>query len=65
MAIDPNNVGRSFRESRWRYSQFVIVGLIVAALVKWLSAFGWPPSLVIGAAAGIGLWLVEKKRGVI
>lgn len=65
MAIDPDKVGRSFRESRWRYSQFVVVGLIVAALAKWLSPLDWPPSLLIGAAAGIGLWLVERKRGVL
>ena len=32
---------RSFRESPWRYSQFVVLGLIVAGLVKWLSPLGW------------------------
>ena len=56
MAIDPDKVGRSFRESRWRYSQFVVVGLIVAALAKWLSPLEWPPSLLIGAA-GIAAFL--------
>ena len=56
---------KSFRESRWRYSQFVVLGLIVAGLVKWLSPLGWPLSLAIGAASGIGYLLLEKKRGVI
>ena len=56
---------RSFRESPWRYSQFVVLGLIVGALVKWLSPFGWVPSLVAGAVVGIGYLLFEKKRGVI
>ena len=56
---------KSFRESRWRYSQFVMVALIVAGLLKWLSPLGWPLSLAIGAAAGIGYLLLEKKRGVI
>ena len=56
---------KSFRESRWRYSQFVVLGLMVAALVKWLSPFGWVPSLVAGAVVGIGYLLFEKKRGVI
>ena len=56
---------KSFRESRWRYSQFVVLGLIVAGLVKWLSPLGWPVSLAIGAAGGIGYLLLEKKRGVI
>ena len=56
---------KSFRESRWRYSQFVVLGLIVAGLVKWLSPLGWPLSLAIGAATGIGYLLLEKKRGVI
>ncbi len=63
--MDANNVGRSFRESPWRYSQFVIVGLIVAILVRWLADAGWLVSLVVGAAGGIGYWLLEKKRGVI
>lgn len=66
----PNNpvdtpIGRSFINSRWRYSQFVVVGLIVAGLVGGLSPLNWWLSGIIGAAAGIGLWLVEKKRGVL
>ena len=56
---------RSFRESPWRYSQFVVLGLIVAALVTWLSPFGWLPSLAVGAVVGVGYLLLEKKRGVI
>ena len=56
---------RSFRESPWRYSQFVVLGLIVAGLVKWLSPFGWLPSLAVGAVAGVGYLPLEKKRGVI
>ena len=56
---------KSFRESPWRYSQFVILGLIVAGLVKWLSPLGWPLSLLIGAAVGIAYLAFEKKRGVI
>ena len=56
---------RSFRESPWRYSQFVVLGLIVAGLVKWLSPFSWVPSLVAGAVVGVGYLLFEKKRGVI
>ena len=56
---------RSFRESPWRYSQFVMVGLIVAGLVKWLSPFGWLPALVIGAVVAIAYLLLEKRRGVI
>ena len=56
---------KSFRESRWRYSQFVVLGLIVAGLVKWLSPLTWLVSLAIGAAGGIGYLLLEKKRGVI
>lgn len=56
---------RSFRESPWRYSQFVVVGLIVAGLVKWLSPLTWLLALVIGAVVGIGYLLLEKKRGVI
>ena len=63
--MDPTNVGRSFRESPWRYSQFVVVGLIVAALVRWLVTASWPIALLVGAAGGIGYWLLEKKRGVI
>jgi len=56
---------RNFRDSRWRYSQFVVIGLLVAGLVKWLSPFGWVPSLAVGAVVGIGYLLLEKKRGVI
>ena len=56
---------RSFRESPWRYSQFVVLGLIVAGLVKWLSPFGGVPSLLVGAVVGVGYLLFEKKRGVI
>ena len=56
---------RSFRESPWRYSQFVVLGLIVAGLVKWLSPFVWLPALVIGAVVGVGYFLFEKRRGVI
>jgi len=56
---------RNFRDSRWRYSQFVVVGLVVAGLVKWLGPFGWLPSLLVGAAAGVGYLMLEKKRGVI
>ena len=56
---------RSFRESPWRYSQFVILGLVAAGLVKWLSPQTWLVALVIGAAIGIGYWMLEKKRGVI
>lgn len=56
---------KSFRESRWRYSQFVILGLILAGLVKWLSPLDWPPSLGIGAVLGVAYFLFEKKRGVI
>ena len=56
---------RSFRESPWRYSQFVILALIVAGLVKWLSPLTWLVALVIGAVVGVGYLLLEKKRGVI
>ena len=56
---------KNFRESPWRYSQFVVLGLIVAGLVKWLSPFGWLPSLAVGAVVGVGYLLLEKKRGVI
>ena len=48
---------RSFRESPWRYSQFVVLGLIVAALVKWLSPLGWLPSLVAGAVLAVAYLL--------
>ena len=56
---------RSFRESPWRYSQFVIVGLILAMLVRWLAEADWLVSLAIGTVGGIGYFLLEKKRGVI
>ena len=56
---------RSFRESPWRYSQFVLLGLIVAGLVKWLSPFDWVPALVVGAVVAVAYLLFEKKRGVI
>lgn len=56
---------KNFRDSPWRYSQFVILGLIAAGLVNWLSPLGWPASLGIGAAVGVGYLLFEKKRGVI
>ena len=56
---------KSFRESRWRYSQFVVLSLIVAGLVKWLSPWGWLPSLGIGAVLAVAYLLFEKKRGVI
>ena len=56
---------RSFRESPWRYSQFAVLGLVVAGLVKWLSPFGWVPALVVGAVVAVAYLLFEKKRGVI
>lgn len=56
---------KSFRESRWRYIQFVILGLLLAGLVKWLSPLCWLPSLGVGALLGVGYFLFEKKRGVI
>ena len=56
---------RSFRESPWRYSQFVVLGLLVAGLVKWLSPFGWAPALVVGAVVAVAYLLFEKRRGVI
>jgi hypothetical protein len=55
----------SFRESKWRYSQFVVFGLVVALVVKWLSSFGWAASLLIGAAVGAGYYWLERRRGVI
>lgn len=63
--MDDNKAMRSFRESPWRYSQFAILGLIVAGLVKWLSPLTWLVSLVIGAVVGVAYLLFEKKRGVI
>jgi hypothetical protein len=56
---------RSFRESPWRYSQFVVLGLLVAGLIKWLSPFGWVPALVVGAVVAVAYLLFEKRRGVI
>lgn len=56
---------KTFRDSPWRYSQFVILGLLVAGLVKWLSPLAWPPALAIGAGVGVAYLLLEKKRGVI
>ena len=56
---------KNFRDSRWRYSQFVLLGLLLAGLVKWLSPLGWPASLGIGAVLGVAYLLFEKKRGVI
>lgn len=52
-------------QSRWRYLQFVVVGLLVAGMAKWLGAFGWLPSLAAGAVVGIAYLGFEKKRGVI
>lgn len=56
---------KNFRDSRLRYSQFVLLGLLLAGLVKWLSPLGWPASLGIGAVLGVAYLLFEKKRGVI
>jgi hypothetical protein len=56
---------KNFRDSPWRYSQFVLLGLLLAGLVKWLSPLGWPASLGIGAVLGVAYLLFEKKRGVI
>ena len=56
---------KNFRDSPWRYSQFVVLGLIVAGLAKWLSPLGWLPALGMGAAVGVAYLLFEKKRGVI
>ena len=63
--MDDNKAMRSFRESPWRYSQFVVLGLIVAGLVNWLSPLDWLPSLAIGALLALAYLGVEKKRGVI
>lgn len=62
---DDNKPMRSFRESPWRYSQFVILGLIVAGLIKGLSPVGWLPALVVGAVVAVAYLLLEKRRGVI
>lgn len=56
---------RSFRESPWRYSQFVIVGLVIGGLVKWLGGLGWIPAMAVGAAVAVAYLLLEKRRGVI
>lgn len=56
---------KNFRDSPWRYSQFVVLGLLLAGLVKWLSPLGWLASLAIGAVLGVAYLLFEKKRGVI
>ena len=56
---------KTFRDSPWRYSQFVVLGLVAAGLVNWLSPLGWPASLGIGAVLGVAYLLFEKKRGVI
>ena len=64
MAND-NKPMRSFRESPWRYSQFVILGLLVAGMVKWLSPLGWAPALGIGVLLAVAYLLFEKRRGVI
>ena len=56
---------KNFRDSPWRHSQFVVLGLVAAGLVKWLSPLGWPASLGIGAVLGVAYLLFEKKRGVI
>ena len=52
-------------QSPWRYSQFLIVGLIIAGLVKWLSSLWWMPSLAIGVVVAVAYLLLEKRRGVI
>ncbi len=56
---------KTFRDSPWRFSQFVVLGLLVAGLVKWLSPLAWLPALAIGAAVGVAYLLFEKRRGVI
>ena len=56
---------KNFRDSPWRYSQFVVLGLIVAGRVKWLSPLDWLPSLAIGALLALAYLGFEKKRGVI
>lgn len=64
---DPRHeqLARGFINSPWRYSQFVVVGAIVMALLRALAGLPWWLAIGIGALAGIGLWLVEKKRGVL
>ena len=56
---------KNFRDSPWRYSQFVVLGLVVAGLVKWLSPLTWLVSLAAGAAGAVAYLVFEKKRGVI
>ena len=56
---------KTFRDSPWRYSQFVILGLVVAGLVKWISPWGWLNALATGAVVAVAYLLFEKKRGVI
>ena len=56
---------KTFRNSPWRYSQFVVLGLIVAGLLHWLTPLGGLLSLGIGAAVAVAYLLFEKKRGVI
>jgi hypothetical protein len=63
--MDAGKPMRSFRESPGRYSQFVVLGLVLAGLIMWLSPLGWLPALAIGAVVAVGYLLFEKKRGVI
>lgn len=56
---------KSFRDSPWRYSQFVVLGLIVAGLVKWLSPLTWLVAVAVGAVVAVAYLLFEKRRGVI
>ena len=56
---------KNFRDSPWRYSQFVVLGLIAAGLLKLLSPLAWLPSLGIGALLALAYLGFEKKRGVI
>ncbi|HTL15285.1 MAG TPA: hypothetical protein VL251_09355 [Thermomonas sp.] len=56
---------KTFRDSRWRYSQFVLLGLAAAGLAKWLTPLAWPMALAAGAAVGAAYLLLEKRRGVI
>ena len=55
----------NFRDSKWRYSQFVVLGVITCVLVKWLSSLAWLPALLIGSAVAAAYYLLEKRRGVI
>lgn len=56
---------KSFRESRWRYSQFVVLVLLLTGLVKWICPLDWLMSFIISAVVGVAYFLFEKKRGVI